>query len=295
MYNSKIYELGHSYEVLRQGDCVALLERDDYPEAPDAWADTDDCFLGRIEGYNIGNENWNHHRCEGHTPWGEGKWETAYGSEFPPEEYEERDDISHSTWSEARDLFLDWTNATYLDFDELNGSQEPAEWEFYPVRLRDHGSCAADIIECNPDRANGYILRKRGTTPMEQLTLDLQRPSAETAVDHILKEWNTYLSGDVWLLRFQMIREEARGKDTEELERDDLEDEEECCGGYYGSEHAREEALSQLAWWSAQTNFNHNLGSASAPEPASLRARCGGSLPMALPSSSTPDAERNRR
>jgi hypothetical protein len=256
MYNSKIYKLGHSHEVFRQGDWVALLERDDYPESPDAWADTDDCFLGRITGYNIGNENWTHSRCEGHTPWGEGKWESAYGAAFPPEFYVDREDISAAVWSEARDLFLDWTNETYLDFDEYEETQEEAAWEFYPVRLRDHGSNGADIVECNPDRANGYILRKRGTTPMEQLTLDLERPSAEVAVRNVLKEWNMYLSGDVWLLRVHRIREEARGKNTEELERDDLEDTEEDCGGYYGYEYAREEALSQLAWWAAQTTSN---------------------------------------
>ena len=91
---------------------------------------------------------------------------------------------------------------------------------------------------------------------MEQLTLDLQRPSAEIVVGNILKEWNTYLSGDVWMLRLHRIREEFRDRATEDLERDDLEDAEECCGGYYGYEYAREEALSQLAWWAAKRDSN---------------------------------------
>lgn len=255
MYNSRIYELGHRYEVIRQGDWVALLERDEYPESPDAWAD-DDCFLGKIEGYDLGNGNWNISRCEGHTPWGEGKWETAYGSEQPPEVYMKRSDIGPAVWSEARVLFLDWTNETYLDFDESYGWTQSAEWEFYPVRLRDHGSNGADMVECDLDRANGYILRRRANTPMEQLTLDLQRPSAETAVKRLLDEWNTYLSGDVWMFRLHRIREEFRDRATEDLERDDLEDADECCGGFYGFEHAREDALSQLAWWAAKRDSN---------------------------------------
>ena len=241
------------YEVERIDKWLIVLKPDDLPESPDDWGD-EECFLTESDGRNwsVGRKGWSQSKVEGHMPWGEGPWETAYGCEFPPEVYPgpttiDGKTINSTMWSAARSVFEDWMRATYLDYDE-----EP-EWEFHPVRVRDFGSNSADVIECSYDRANAYVAIRMEQGNMGRMVCSLQRQSAQEMVDSLLNTWNHYLSGDIWVYRVYEIKPEYLFKDTSDLLlEEDTTDTEECCGGYYGHSHALESAREAVSYLTRQ-------------------------------------------
>lgn len=153
------------------------IEADDSPDAPDAYGD-DAVFLSELESrrYCIGRKGWGKSDAEPFIPYGEGPW--------------------------------DYENTDYYDLAEQVGSEQelreayegrcrPTPYEVYPVRLAVCGSNGAQIYECEYDKAEGYIFVKLPyRSEIERLAhIDFD---ADKLAKNLLKEWNTYLSGEVY-------------------------------------------------------------------------------------------------
>lgn len=112
--------------------------------------------------------------------------------------------------------------------NEVEDLYKKTHWMF-PLEAYIHSGVVLALSGCGnfPDRM--WDVSQLGMVFAAKSEWRLQK-SARKAAESLVETWNTYLSGDVWYWRLL-------GEDGEELE---------SCGGVYGFEEARKDAIACL-------------------------------------------------
>jgi hypothetical protein len=189
------------------------LTPDYHAESPESMCENEHYFLGYTEtrGMSIGKGGWDTGYARSYIPWGEGPWDPDQ-CDYEVEKEELR--------------------------EEYEGERSEG-YRVYPVRLIDHGSYGSELRHADHDEANGYIFVEIPKTPVEELAAAAKGFSADEIAESILHEWNTYLSGDVWIY------------DVEDDEGESLD----SCGGCYGREHALEMAKEAADYYAEESRL----------------------------------------
>jgi hypothetical protein len=143
-------------------------------------------------------------------------------------------DSRHYSLGRRRARFYRPGDADEDDYDP-NGTHYQEGYTAFPVELLDYGSNGLKIRFCDPDDADGAIFVKE-RTPLEQLVSEM---TDEEIAQNVRDIWNSYLSGDVWVI---CIHERIVTKDEDGEE---FEEEGDCldsCGGFYGYSESVKEA-----------------------------------------------------
>ena len=189
------------------GNFTFNLAYDEYADSPEAWGD-EDAFLGAVNtrNCNFGRKNWGKNFALYHIPFGEGPWLF----DNPDMEMAENVD-SEQELQEA------WA-----------GCFDPSI-EVFPVEYMDYGCNGGRLRECDHHNADGYIfICVPWRSEIEKLAhadFDVQ-----AIKDALLKEWNQYLSGEVYTAAIC----------------DNTGDFVDSCGGFYGEETAWEWAQEMI-------------------------------------------------
>lgn len=188
-----------------------IAEQDDWAESPDDWGD-EDIFLSETKNRNctigrrsLSAEEAGRKYCE----WGEGPY-----------------NMDH--------LDCGKDAAEILQMQEDYDFYHQSGFMVFPVSLLDYGSNGCQLRYWYPGRYNGepdgYLVVKWPESPLEQLAeLAEWDKLPDERADMMMKEWNTYLSGEVYVVRITEVEwdeEEGNWADKDGGHN-------ECCGGIY--------------------------------------------------------------
>ncbi|MFA5158188.1 MAG: hypothetical protein WC451_03330 [Patescibacteria group bacterium] len=134
-----------------------------------------------------------------------------------------------SFWYPHEELTEDFLRAyANNDLDNPADKELAAEYEIIPVKVYIHSGVSLSIIDtrCNPSCFDSSI---RGCVCIKKSAFkDFPDMNYKELAESLIKEWNMYLSGDVYC-----IVAETLDKDKKQIDYD-------IVGGYYGYEYAHE-------------------------------------------------------